>query len=76
MRLLKGEVIAICVVLLLMLLAFWAGRASAAGMMGVGQMMQPTAGAGVPGGGFAIVTEGSDPLAAEDGSILVLESAP
>jgi len=46
-------------------------------MFGVGLLMNPGGtGGSAPGGGFAILTEAGDNLAAESGNILVLESAP
>ena len=66
----------LALVTLVVLVALYLSEAHA-GMMGVGKMMSPTNGAGgSPGGGFAILTESSDPLATESSSILVTESAP
>lgn len=66
------------VILVLLVLCFASAQRAHAGLMGgVGVLMGPTGGGGtVPGGGFAILTEAGDNLAAETGNILVLESAP
>lgn len=47
------------------------------GMMGVGRMMGPgEAGAGTPGGGFAITTQDGEPLSTQDDNVLVTQDHP